>query len=120
MHPQSLDTLAPKLRPNGWFFSNATLVPAPARADITTVPIPATGMAEQAGNIMGAGMIMLGAFVARTELVSLVNVISAMRAALPAHRSRMADMNAALLQRGADFIRDSAGTAARTAPQATP
>jgi 2-oxoglutarate ferredoxin oxidoreductase subunit gamma len=104
MHPLALAPLAAKLRPDGQLFLNTTLVPKNPRPDVTSVEIPATRLAEQAGNIMGAGMIMLGAFVAHTQIVTLDSVVAAMRAALPPHRSRMADANAALLQRGADFV----------------
>jgi 2-oxoglutarate ferredoxin oxidoreductase subunit gamma len=108
MHPLSLAALAAKLRPGGQLFLNATLVPQNPRPDVASVEIPATHLAEQSGNIMGAGMIMLGAFVAHTHLVSMESLVSAMRAALPPHRTRMADANAALLQRGADFVRGMA------------
>jgi Pyruvate/2-oxoacid:ferredoxin oxidoreductase gamma subunit len=49
--------------------------------------------------------VMLGAFVASTSLVSAESLVGAMRAALPPHRRRMVDTNAALLRLGTDFIR---------------
>jgi 2-oxoglutarate ferredoxin oxidoreductase subunit gamma len=103
MHPQGLVTVARKLRPDGVLCVNETLVPDPPRAGRTCLAIPATRMAEQAGNLMGAAMILLGFFVARTELVAVDALVSAMRAALPAHRARLADANAALLRLGADY-----------------
>ena len=66
--------------------------------------MPATRLAEEAGNPMGAGMILLGAFVAHTRIVGLDRVIGAMRASLPPHRKKMADANAALLERGAAWL----------------
>jgi Pyruvate/2-oxoacid:ferredoxin oxidoreductase gamma subunit len=106
MHPRSLDALVPKLRPNGLVFTNATLVAAPR--DVPTIGVPATRLAEEAGNPMGAGMLMLGAFVAHTGVASLDGVVAAMRAALPAHRARQADANASMLARGAAWIREAA------------
>jgi 2-oxoglutarate ferredoxin oxidoreductase subunit gamma len=105
MHPRSLPALLPKLRPDGVLFANATLVDHPA-----TVAVPATRLAEEAGNPMGAGMIMLGAFVAHTHLVPLDCVVDAMRAALPPHRARQADANAAMLHRGAEWITGAGAT----------
>jgi Pyruvate/2-oxoacid:ferredoxin oxidoreductase gamma subunit len=105
MHPKSLPSLLPKLRADGILFLNDTLAPEKPPADVASIAVPVTRLAEQAGTIMGAGMIMLGAFVAHTRVATLESVVSAMRAALPPHRTRMADTNAALLQRGADFIR---------------
>jgi len=105
MHPNALAALTLKLRPDGLLFINDTLVAGQPRSDLTTIPIPATRLAERNGNILGAGMVMLGAFVAQTGLVAIDSLVSAMRAALPAHRTRMADANAALLHVGADFVR---------------
>jgi 2-oxoglutarate ferredoxin oxidoreductase subunit gamma len=105
MHAQSLPTLIPKLRRDGRLFLNETLASGLPPPGVVSVAIPATRLAEQAGNSMGAGMIMLGAFVASTQLVTLDHLVAAMRATLPPHRTRMADANAALLQLGADFIR---------------
>ena len=113
MHPKSLATLLPKLRADGQLFLNETLVPETARPKRASIAIPATRLAEQAGNSMGAGMIMLGAFVTHTRLVAVESLVIAMRASLPPHRTRMADANAALLQRGADFIRGAEADAAR-------
>jgi Pyruvate/2-oxoacid:ferredoxin oxidoreductase gamma subunit len=107
MHPRSLPALLPKLRPGGTLFANATLVDTPSPEGVARVEIPATRLAEQAGNLMGAGMIMLGGFVAHTRAIALASVIAAMRASLPPHRSRMADTNAALLERGAAWIAEA-------------
>jgi Pyruvate/2-oxoacid:ferredoxin oxidoreductase gamma subunit len=104
MHPASLPPPLAKLRPGGAFFANETLVRAPAPAGTTHIPVPATQIAERAGNSMGAAMVMLGAVVARTGLVSLDGVVAAMRAALPPHRARMADANEKLLRLGAEHV----------------
>jgi Pyruvate/2-oxoacid:ferredoxin oxidoreductase gamma subunit len=108
MHPRAVDALLPKLRPGGILFTNGTLVPEVSRQEVDSVTIPATQLAEEAGNLMGAGMIMLGAVAAHTGLVAVDGVIAAMRAALPPHRTQMANLNAALIQRGADYVRGGA------------
>jgi 2-oxoglutarate ferredoxin oxidoreductase subunit gamma len=104
MHGSGLPALLRKLRPGGVLFVNQTLVDVEQPA---AVAVPATRLAEEGGNVMGAGMVMLGAVVAHTGIVPLERVVAAMRVALPAHRTRMADANAALLACGA-----------RTAPHA--
>jgi len=108
MHPKSLATLAPKLRSDGQLFLNETLVRANPRPDVTSVAIPATRLAERTANIVGAGMVMLGALAATTQLFTVESLANAMRALLPAHRTRMADTNATLLQLGADYVRSGA------------
>ena len=104
MHPRSVPTLLPKLRSGGVVFANGTLVQPPTASAIRHVNVPATQLAEEAGNPMGAGMIMVGALTAYTGLVAVDSVIAAMRAALPPHRTRMADINATLIRRGADVV----------------
>jgi Pyruvate/2-oxoacid:ferredoxin oxidoreductase gamma subunit len=108
MHPRSLPAVLPKLRPGGLLFADATLVQVEPPPERVAIAVPATRLAEQAGNRMGAGMVMLGAFAGHTGVVELDTVVAAMRAALPAHRARMADANADLLRRGAEWTRDSA------------
>jgi len=111
MHPQSLDPLLPKLRPDGLFFADETLVDAPPPPGAKRIAVPATRIAERDGNRLGAGMVMLGAFVGCTKLVALDEVVAAMRAALPAHRAKMADANASLLDAGAVWANEARGAA---------
>jgi 2-oxoglutarate ferredoxin oxidoreductase subunit gamma len=108
MHPLGLDVLARKLRPGGVLFANQTLVKSAPRSDVQFVGLPATQLAEQQGNIAGAGMIALGAFVAVSGIVGLDSVEHAMRAALPSHRRQRADENAHFLTAGAEHMRATA------------
>ena len=104
MHPQGLPELAKKLRAGGVLCVNSTLVSQLPRADVQVISIPATKLAEQADNIMGAGMIALGAFCAATQLVDHTAVVQAMRDSLPPHRQHLAEKNVELLNQGADFV----------------
>jgi Pyruvate/2-oxoacid:ferredoxin oxidoreductase gamma subunit len=101
MDGASLPALLPKLRPGGPLFVDDRVKALPAAA----IAVPATRLALESGNALGAGMIMLGAFVAHTAVVPAPRLVEAMRAALPPHRARMADANVALLERGADWTR---------------
>jgi Pyruvate/2-oxoacid:ferredoxin oxidoreductase gamma subunit len=107
LHPQGLDALARKLRAGGLLFTNDTLVKASPRADVRRGGLPATRLAEEAGNIAGASMITLGAFVAATGIVGFDSVVDAMRAALPPHRRQRAEENARFLQLGAEYVTPS-------------
>jgi 2-oxoglutarate ferredoxin oxidoreductase subunit gamma len=114
MHPMGLAELAKKLRPNGLLFINSTLVPRTPRDDVHLMRIPATKMAEEAGNIMGAGMIALGAFCAATNIVAHDAVVQAMRDSLPPHRQQRAEQNVDFLNRGAAYVRDGGADASRS------
>jgi Pyruvate/2-oxoacid:ferredoxin oxidoreductase gamma subunit len=112
MHPLGLPQLVKKLRPGGVLCRNSTLVTSAPCDDVQVIDIPATQMAEQAGNIMGAGMIALGAFCAATRLVDRATVVQAMRDSLPPHRRHLADKNVEFLNLGAHFIRATIGPSA--------
>lgn len=107
LHPASLAPLLPKIRPGGFLFADETLVDTQPPDGVTRIAVPATVIAERDGSRLGAGMVMLGAFVGWTALVALDEVVAAMRAALPSHRAKMADANAALLDAGAAWALDA-------------
>jgi len=105
MHPQGLGELARKLRPGGLLFANDTLVKASPRDDVRWLGLPATRLGEQAGNIAGASMIALGAFVAATGIVEFDGLAAAMRESLPPHRRQRAEENVRFLTLGAEHMR---------------
>ncbi len=102
MHPQGLDVFMRKLRPDGLLFANQTLVHRAPAGDVRTLGLPATSLAEQAGNTSAAAMIALGAFVAATNLVAFDSLLGAMERTLPAHRRHRAAENARFLHLGAE------------------
>jgi 2-oxoglutarate ferredoxin oxidoreductase subunit gamma len=104
MHSEGLDEWLTKLRPGGLLFANETLVKAPPRDDIRLLGLPATRMAEQAGNLAGASMIALGGFVAATRVVDFDRLVTAMRESLPPHRRQRAEENVRFLTLGAEHM----------------
>ena len=116
MHPEGLDAFVRKLRPGGLLFINDTLVKAAAPPNVRSIAVPVTRLAEHAGNVSGASMIALGAFVAATELVPFDAIVGAMQRMLPPHRRHRAEENVRLLFLGAEHVRghgrtETAGTA---------
>jgi 2-oxoglutarate ferredoxin oxidoreductase subunit gamma len=111
MHSQGLGELAEKMRPGGVFFANHTLVKTAPRTDVRQLGLPATRIAEQAGNITGAAMVALGAFVAATGVVALDSIVAAMHDSLPPHRKSRAEENARFLALGAEAMREHAAGA---------
>jgi Pyruvate/2-oxoacid:ferredoxin oxidoreductase gamma subunit len=110
MHPLGLAGLLPKLRPGGLLFVNTTLVSKPIeRGDISIAGLPATRLAEEAGNIMGAGMVALGAFTEVTSIVPFQSLVAAMRETLPPHRQHLAAANEGYLAAGARYAGEHLG-----------
>jgi len=76
----SLLKFEPTLKPGGILLVNKTLVPqAPKRTDITVYEVPATGLATELGNSRVANIVMLGAFVRTTGIVSEENMDKVIR-----------------------------------------
>jgi 2-oxoglutarate ferredoxin oxidoreductase subunit gamma len=72
-----------KIQSGGVMFLNSSLIEgAPDRGDIEVVNIPANTIAEEIGNIRSANMVILGAFVKKSNLVSLNSLIDGLTVAL--------------------------------------
>jgi len=105
MHGEDLPPIAGKGRSGGVFLVNTSLVARPPVWEgARLIAIPATEIAKQMGNVMGAGMIALGAFVAATGIVQLVSLSRALDRVLPPHRRKQIDANRTCLERGAAYV----------------
>jgi Pyruvate/2-oxoacid:ferredoxin oxidoreductase gamma subunit len=123
MHGGSLAATLRKVRPSGVVLSNSTLLsPPPARRDLLVMEVPATRLAEEAGKIVGASMVALGAFAEATGFVSDEALIAAMKAAIPPHRQALIEFNRGCIARGAEYVRAKLSVApeARAWPTAAP
>ena len=71
MNLPSLIKFEPTLKPGGMLFINTSMVhQAPKRSDITIYEIPVSDIAKELGNPRVANIIMLGAFIRKTGVVS--------------------------------------------------
>ncbi len=94
-----------QLQSGGLFFLNSSLVKMQIlRGDITLVSVPANDMADGLGNARSANMILLGAFIKKTGLVSLANVIDALRFTLSS-KKKLVEINEKALQAGYEFFK---------------
>ena len=75
MNQPSLIRFQNQIESGGLFFINSTLVDATiSRGDIDIVSVPANSIAEELGNLKSANMVMLGAFIKKSNLVKLDTV----------------------------------------------
>jgi Pyruvate/2-oxoacid:ferredoxin oxidoreductase gamma subunit len=105
MHPEGLPKLGPKLRAGGVVLINSSLVTAPpAWENVRRIALPATELAKAMGQVMGAGMIALGAFAGATGIVGVESLHAALGEVLPPHRRKLIDTNRACITRGAEYV----------------
>jgi Pyruvate/2-oxoacid:ferredoxin oxidoreductase gamma subunit len=115
MHGDGLAKLAPKVRPGGVLVRNRTTVPrAPGWDGVRDVAVPATDLATELGQPLGAGMVALGALAAATGLVSVASLGGALDSVLPPHRRQHVAANRSCIERGAAWTAEhgAAGAAA--------
>jgi 2-oxoglutarate ferredoxin oxidoreductase subunit gamma len=105
MHHDYVEPTLGRIRPGSVVLVNTTLYEAPLDGDgLTRVDVPATALAVEAGNIMVASMVMLGAYAAVTEIVGLESLADAVAASLPSYRTQHIATNTAALRVGFDAV----------------
>jgi 2-oxoglutarate ferredoxin oxidoreductase subunit gamma len=102
LNPPSLEMFEPRVVAGGLLIVNSSIAKEEVkRDDITSLRIAATDMArEQFGNERMANMILLGALVKVTGVVSLDAVMNALKKNLPERRHHLLESNREALQKG--------------------
>lgn len=105
MNTPSLMKFEGGVKSGGTVFLNSDLVDLrPKRRDLQVVAIPVNSMAERLGNARGANMVMIGALVQKTGLVSLKSVIKSVRSIFETKGSKVHKMNTLAIKEGAAFV----------------
>jgi len=105
LHHEHFAPVARLLRPGAVVLVNTTVFEGDVDRDLfSVVDVPATELAGQAGNVMAASMVMLGAFSAATAMVSLASLSDAVAEALPSYRSQHVSLNVTALSLGRDAV----------------
>ena len=100
----SFDKYESLIASGGVLASNASLVPNTAtRTDIIALPVPASEIADELGELKLANVIMLGAILKARPVVTLETVEKTLAEHLSARRRNLLDLNIAALARGAEF-----------------
>lgn len=102
LNQPSLDKFEPLLSPGGLLLVNSSLtVRGPRRTDLTLLPLDATRLAEELGNPRAANMILIGAFIRKTGLLSLERALKNIEVVFPHHEHW--EINRQALRRGAEL-----------------
>ncbi len=102
LNPPSLEMFEPNVLTGGLLIINSSIATEEVkRDDITSIKIPATGIArDEMGDERMTNMILLGALVRVTGVVSLDSVMNALKKNLPERRHHLLEPNREALQRG--------------------
>jgi Pyruvate/2-oxoacid:ferredoxin oxidoreductase gamma subunit len=100
-HPRYWPALRAKLRPDAVAVWNRELFgPEVEIGAATRVPVEATRIASEIGSPLASSLVLLGAFVCVTRLVSLDAALAAMEDSVPSYRREHLAKNAAALRAG--------------------
>lgn len=110
MNDESLKKFQPRLKQNGLLIMDSSLIKGSTlRSDIEIVEVPATEMSRIIGNIKSANMVLLGAVIARTGLLSETSVFEALKSSMPQRRKKGIGVNKKAIIEGVRFIEDKKG-----------
>jgi len=109
LNTPSFDRFEPAVVPGGLLIVNTSLCERQSqREDIKVIEVPATAIADEIGDGRVANMVMLGALIGSTEMVSLDTIKESLRKVLPERRHGLIPLNEQALQRGVDLGRGAA------------
>jgi 2-oxoglutarate ferredoxin oxidoreductase subunit gamma len=92
------------IQSGGIMFLNSTLIAVPPeRGDIEVVSIPANAMAEKLGSIKSANMVILGAFIKKSNLVKLQSLIDGLIVAMKGNQ-KLININKEALNAGYNLV----------------
>ena len=106
MNKLSLDKFGPAVKSGGILIINCSIIEGEyARKDLNTFYVPADKIAEEEGNSRGANMVMLGAYLAASNKVTLESIEKLIERTFTGSKVKYVDSNKRLVKRGFDYIK---------------
>lgn len=104
MSKPSLLKYAPKVKPRGLLLLNSSMVDPKEvpRNDLDLLPIPANEIAQEMKNDRLANMVVIGAFVEKTKVVSLDTLIAALPKIFDERHHHLIPANTEAIRKGAE------------------
>lgn len=101
MNAPSFDRFEPTVSPNGLLLYNSTLIEkGTERDDIRQIAVPAGEVASELGNPRVANLVLLGAFIEATGLVSFASVQKSLHEVLSSRHHHLIPLNMQALEKG--------------------
>ena len=100
----SMEKYESLIKAGGVLVANSSLVSAPShRPDITYVPVPASDIATQLGDVRMANMVALGALAEATKILPVEAIRQALQDHLPERKRYLLEPNQRAVQEGAQI-----------------
>ena len=105
MSKPSLLKYAPKVKPHGLLLLNSSMVDPKEvpRKDLDLLPVPANEIAQEMKNDRLANMVVIGAFVEKTKVVSLDTLIAALPKIFDERHHHLIPANTEAIRKGAEY-----------------
>ncbi|MEH7494888.1 2-oxoacid:acceptor oxidoreductase family protein [Neobacillus niacini] len=101
----SFEKFEHRVRPGGLLIINSSLVTKVSeRSDIEIIEITATDIAADLGNARVANMILLGAFIERTKVVTSDSIIESLKKVLSKEKYHLIEVNKQAINKGASLV----------------
>ena len=107
MHHEHADGVWPQLRSGGLALVNSSVVDRACRPDdpgVAVIEVAALDIATQLGTPVAASLVLVGALVAHTGLVSVDSLLATPEQVLPSYRREAAAANRAALTAGLEAV----------------
>ncbi|MHB1315668.1 MAG: 2-oxoacid:acceptor oxidoreductase family protein [Christensenellales bacterium] len=105
MNKPSLDKFESAVIPGGLLLVNSSLIDRKSiRNDIETVYIPANDLAVEMNNEKVANMIILGAYLKKTQIVQAESVLESLKKVLGPGKEKLIPVNREALSKGASLV----------------
>jgi len=103
MNNPSLEAFEPRLQTQGLLFLNSSLITRQLRReDVKAIAVPANDIAVEIGEKRTANMVMLGAYVARTEVVSKESILEGLKEFF-GKKIQFLDVNTKAFEKGMEY-----------------
>ncbi|MBA7526766.1 Pyruvate synthase subunit PorC [subsurface metagenome] len=104
MNESSLEKFSPKVKKDGLIIVNSSLLKKEIEInDVEILKIPATELAEKLGDNKVANMVILGAYINRSKVVSLERTMDSLKKVLGEGRKNLLKLNREALRKGEEY-----------------
>lgn len=106
MNKPSMIKFTPSMEKGGIMLYNSSLIDiTPDRDDIIAIPVDCNAIAEQVGNSRTANMVMLGAIIEKTKVISIDSAMEALKMTFGPKKEHLLPVNRQAMEAGAVSVR---------------